>query len=82
VAALLGAASAAVGLYYEQGKYAEAEPLYQRALKIDEKALGPDHPKVAAIAENLARTLRKLGRDQEAKVYEEQAAKIRAKTKK
>ena len=30
-----------------QGRYAEAEPLYQRALAIREKALGPDHPDVA-----------------------------------
>jgi len=67
--------------YAGEGKKAEAEPLYRRALEIDEKALGPDHPKVAVIAENPARTLRKLGRDQEAKVYEEQAAKIRAKKK-
>ena len=28
-------------LYYDQGKYAEAEPLYKRALAIWEKALGP-----------------------------------------
>ena len=29
------------GLYDNQGKYAEAEPLYKRSLAIDEKALGP-----------------------------------------
>ncbi len=29
------------GLYHAQGRYAEAEPLYNRALRIDEKALGP-----------------------------------------
>ena len=32
-------------LYKEQGKYAEAEPLYQRALRIREQTLGPDHPR-------------------------------------
>ena len=32
------------GLYDAQGKYDEAEPLYQRSLAIYEKALGPDHP--------------------------------------
>ena len=32
------------GLYLSQGRYAEAEPLYKRALAITEKALGPDHP--------------------------------------
>ncbi len=30
-----------------QGKYAEAEPFYKRALAISEKALGPEHPDVA-----------------------------------
>jgi len=29
-------------LYADQGKYEEAELLYQRALAIKEKALGPD----------------------------------------
>ena len=38
-------------LYRTQGRYTDAEPLYKRALAIDEKALGPDHPTVAAIAE-------------------------------
>ena len=32
-------------LYDGQGRYAEAEPLYKRALAIREKALGPDHPR-------------------------------------
>ena len=36
------------------GDYAKAEPLYQRALKIDEKALGPDHPDTATDLNNLA----------------------------
>jgi len=37
-----------------QGKYAEAEPLYQRALAISEKTLGPEHPQVATSLNNLA----------------------------
>ncbi len=41
-------------LYQEQGQYAKAEPLYQRSLKIWEKALGPDHPHVAVSLNNLA----------------------------
>ncbi len=41
-------------LCYNQGKYAEAEPLYQRALAIWEKALGPEHPNVATSVNNLA----------------------------
>ncbi len=36
------------------GKYAEAIPLQQRALAIQEKALGPNHPGVAGLLYNLA----------------------------
>ena len=42
------------GLYDNQGQYAKAEPLYQRALAICEKALGPEHPDVATCLENYA----------------------------
>ena len=41
-------------VYKEQGKYAEAEALYKRALEIKEKALGADHPAVAMTLNNLA----------------------------
>jgi Tfp pilus assembly protein PilF len=41
-------------LYTEQGKYAQAEPLYQRALQIREQQVGPDHPHVASALNNLA----------------------------
>ena len=40
--------------YYENAKYKEAEPLMQRALKIDEASLGKDHPRVAIDLNNLA----------------------------
>ncbi|CAN0588983.1 unnamed protein product, partial [Ectocarpus sp. 12 AP-2014] len=30
-----------------QGKYKEAEPLYQQALAIDERLRGPDNPEAA-----------------------------------
>ncbi len=32
-------------LYHSQGRYDEAEPLYQRSLAIREKALGENHPR-------------------------------------
>ena len=35
-------------LYQSLGRYADAEPLYKRALVLREKALGPDHSNVAA----------------------------------
>ncbi len=41
-------------VYTDQGKYEEAEPLYQRSLAIEEKALGPEHPQVATSLNNLA----------------------------
>lgn len=41
-------------LYKQLGRYAEAEPLYLRALRIQEKTLGNNHPEVAASLNNLA----------------------------
>ena len=40
-------------LYRANGRNAEAEQLYKRALAIGEKALGPDHPDVAFIRRRL-----------------------------
>ena len=57
-------------LYYTQGEYAAAEPLYKRALQIDEKALGPDHPSVATSLNNLAALYRATGRNLEAQELE------------
>ena len=47
-----------LAVLYEQGRYADAEPLYKRALAIYEKALGPDHPDVATVAEQSGGALR------------------------
>ncbi len=66
-------------LYRVQGRYAEAEPLYQRSLAIREKALAAEHPHVADSLENYAALLRKTGRDIEAVKLEARAKAIRAK---
>ena len=66
-------------LYRAQGKYAEAKPLYRRALSIFQKALGPEHPNVATSLENYGNLLRKMGRDEEAEKMEARAKAIRAK---
>ncbi len=66
-------------LYYAQSRYAEAEPLIKRALAIEEKALGPEHPDVAQSLENYAALLRKTGRSAEAAKMEARAKAIRAK---
>ena len=49
-------------VYKSQGRYAKAEPLYLRALSIDEKALGKSHPNVAASLGNLAALYSSQGR--------------------
>jgi CHAT domain-containing protein/tetratricopeptide (TPR) repeat protein len=41
-------------MYDNQGRYTDAESLYQRSLAIREKALGRDHPDVANSLSNLA----------------------------
>jgi tetratricopeptide (TPR) repeat protein len=41
-------------LYQDQGKYAEAESLYQQALTIREQVLRPNHPDTAISLNNLA----------------------------
>ena len=41
-------------LYYTLGRYAEADPLFKRALAISEKAHGPDHLDVSQSLNNLA----------------------------
>ncbi len=64
--------------YYlnERARYVEAESLYRRALAIDEKALGPDHPGVATCLSNLAGLLRNTGRYTEAEPFIRRALAI------
>jgi hypothetical protein len=54
------------GLDARLGRYTEAEPLYKRAIAIDEKALGPGHPTVAQLRGNLATMYDAQGRHAEA----------------
>ena len=63
-------------LYQDQGQYAAAEPLYKRALAIEEKALGPDHPEVATTLNNLASLYRATKRVKQAEVLEQRAKTI------
>jgi Tfp pilus assembly protein PilF len=64
-------------LYASQGKYAEAEPRYQRALAIREKALSPEHPAVVTILENYAALLCQTGREMQARQLNARAKAIR-----
>ncbi len=63
-------------LYRTQGRYAEAEPLYRRALAIDEKALGSDHPNVATDLNNLALLYHNQGKHAEAEPLYKRALAI------
>jgi CHAT domain-containing protein len=46
---------------YQEGHFAEAVPLAQRVLAINEKAVGPEHPNVATALNNLAELYRAQG---------------------
>ncbi len=65
-------------LYRAQGKYAAAEPVYERPLAICEKPRAPDHRNVATVLENVAEFYEKIGRRDEAGRLKEQAKGIRA----
>ena len=57
-------------------RLAEARPLAERALAIDEAAYGPDHPDVATRLNNLALILQDLGQPAEARPLAERALAI------
>jgi tetratricopeptide (TPR) repeat protein len=62
-------------LYKAQGRYAEAEPLYERSLAIREQQLGANHPDVATSLNNLAALYDSQGRYAEAEpLYERSLA--------
>jgi hypothetical protein len=57
--------------------YTDAEPLYQRALAMRQKALGPNHPLVARTMEEYSALLRTTGRSAEADDMAKRAREIR-----
>jgi tetratricopeptide (TPR) repeat protein len=67
-------------LYRAQGKHAEAESLYQRALAIAEKVLGSEHPDVAQILNNLVLLYKEMGQEEEVERLEERVRTIRSTT--
>ena len=60
-----------------QHRFDDAIPLFERALAIDEKALGPDHPDVAPVLEHYAVPLRRMGRIAQAEAAEDRVRIIR-----
>lgn len=63
--------------YAMQEKYSQAEPLYQRALKLFEEANWAEKPETASTMQLYALTLKKMGRDEEARTMLEKVAAIR-----
>jgi tetratricopeptide (TPR) repeat protein len=63
-------------LYDSQGRYAEAEPLYQQALEMTKRLLGEEHPSVATSLNNLAGLYNSQGRYAEAEPLYQQALDI------
>ncbi len=65
------------GLYFRgRAQFADAKEAFERALKIDEAAFGPDHPEVATEVNNLGLVLKNLGELAEARQCYERALRI------
>ncbi|CAN0249525.1 unnamed protein product, partial [Ectocarpus sp. 13 AM-2016] len=67
-------------LLFVQGKYAEAEPLYERSQAVQEKVLGPEHSDVATSLNNRAGLLESQGKYDEADALYLRAIEIGEKT--
>src|SRR5687768_613260 len=63
-------------LYNILGRYAAAEPLYQRALEIDRKISGSEHPASAITLTNLAVLYERMGKYALAESLQKQALDI------
>jgi tetratricopeptide (TPR) repeat protein len=68
----LGAASMSslARCYHMQGKVREAKPLFERAIGINQRLLGPDHPNLLYAMQDYARFLRATKQKHEAKKLE------------
>jgi len=64
-------------LFKAKARYAEAELLYRWALAINDKSLGPDHPRVAAGLNSLAKLLTETNRYAEAEPLYRRALTVR-----
>ncbi len=64
---------------YAQGRYQEALPFAEEALRLSEREFGPDHPDVATRLNGLAEVYRAQGRYTEAEPLHKRALAIREK---
>ncbi|MDH3739346.1 MAG: tetratricopeptide repeat protein [Alphaproteobacteria bacterium] len=63
-------------IYKNQRRFGEAEPLYEKALAIEEELLGPEHPDLADKFGNLAELNRNQGNYAQAEQFYKRALKI------
>ena len=63
-------------LYHAAGEYSKAKSLYERALNIDEKVYGYEHPNVARDLSNLAGFYYAMGKLEKAKPFYKRALNI------
>jgi CHAT domain-containing protein/Tfp pilus assembly protein PilF len=62
---------------HQAGRYVDAAPLYERALGLNEQALGADHPKTAGSLNDLGTVNLMLGRFEQAQPMLERALAVR-----
>src|SRR5262249_24711665 len=72
--------NAVARVYFDQGRYLEAGPLFERALSIQEKALGHQHALVALTLNSLAELRSAQGSYSEAESLFRRALSIKKKT--
>jgi tetratricopeptide (TPR) repeat protein len=63
-------------VHLDLAQYQQAEPLMRRALEVDERSFGPDHPNVARSINNLAQVLTDTNRIAEAEPLMRRALEI------
>jgi tetratricopeptide (TPR) repeat protein len=68
--------NALANCYRQQGRFAEAEPLYKRALEVKTAQVGPFSSELIPIYENYAKMLRASGKEQEAGKLDRKAQAI------
>jgi tetratricopeptide (TPR) repeat protein len=68
------------GLYGQQGRYDQAEPLFVKTLEVRRRALGEEHPDTLLSMRNLAELLRAEKKQDQARPYVRQLLALRKKT--
>ena len=65
---------------YAQGRYQEAVPFAEKAVRLNKQEIGPDHPTTATLLNDLANLYHAQGRYAEAEPLYQRAVAIREKS--